>query len=500
MPIAVTPPSRGAHPCAVVLLVVAACDSPAAAPAAEPAPGVAPREAWHDLDDPSLLGDDFEYRLAALPAAGAAASAPWPGSYWPTYLDSINDRWAGDGTPSPAAKYGLAFDEPGAEDAVSRRFGVDSLTWSPECTKDADCKEPAGSVCARRRGATKGRCSETWFGICEAWAAAAILEPEPRNPVTRNGVEFRVNDLKALLSLTYADGVQVRFVSLRCDERGDQADLGDVQGCKDTNPGTFHVVVANLLGLRGQAFVEDRTYDYEVWNQPVRSYAVLEDVALTAAEANALLGAHGERLRGEQRAGELASGEWRDLGGLAVAPGERLRVRMTGTGDPDLYVRWDVAPSEQKFTCRPFLAGDRETCDLVVPAGAATARIAVHGYGASSYDIDLEVFAPAPAHYAFNPEAAALRRLRTELRWVSESPQHLDGPLLDHIDQFTMRETYDYVLELDGAGAIVGGEWVGASRTAHPDFLWLPIRRRAHAAAGVIDTAKIDALVAAAAP
>ncbi len=489
--------ARRAPPCAFLLLAAAACDPPTAATSASELAG--PRAAWHDLDAPSLLDDDLEYRLDALPSSGAAATPPWPGSYWPTYRDSINDRWAGANTRSPAAKYGLAFAEPAAENGVSRRFGVDSLTWSAECTSDADCSDPPGSVCARRRGAAKGRCSETWFGICDAWSAAAILEPEPRHSVTHNGVEFRVNDIKALLSLTYTAGVEVRHVSLRCDQRGDEADLDGVRACDDTNPGTFHVVVANLLGLRGQAFVEDRTYDYEVWNQPIRSFVVLEHTTLTAAEADALLGAHGERLRTRHRAGDLAESEWRDLGSVPAAAGERLRVRMTGTGDADLYVRWDSPASEQKFDCRPFLSGSHETCELVAPPGATRAHVGVLGYVDSTFSVDIDVFAAPPATYAFNPEAAELRRLRTELRWVTESPSELDGPLSGQISQFTIRETHDYVLELDADGAILGGEWLGDSRTDHPDFLWLPIRRPDGVVADAIATADVDLLAAAAA-
>lgn len=43
--------------------------------------------------------------------------------------------------------------------------------------------------------------------------------------------------------------------------------------------------------------------------------------------------------------------------------------------------------------------------------------------------------------------------------WTNVNPQEL---------------TYEYVLELDENGDITGGEWVGASRTAHPDFIWMP--------------------------
>lgn len=36
---------------------------------------------------------------------------------------------------------------------------------------------------------------------------------------------------------------------------------------------------------------------------------------------------------------------------------------------------------------------------------------------------------------------------------------------------------YDYILELDGKNNIIGGEWIGESKTQHPDFLWVPLGR-----------------------
>jgi hypothetical protein len=34
--------------------------------------------------------------------------------------------------------------------------------------------------------------------------------------------------------------------------------------------------------------------------------------------------------------------------------------------------------------------------------------------------------------------------------------------------------SYDYVLELDASGSIIGGEWYGKSKSDHPDFIWYP--------------------------
>lgn len=36
------------------------------------------------------------------------------------------------------------------------------------------------------------------------------------------------------------------------------------------------------------------------------------------------------------------------------------------------------------------------------------------------------------------------------------------------------RINYEYILELNAEGKVIGGEWLGISRTAHPDFIWMP--------------------------
>lgn len=483
--------ARTPRPWLLCSLPLLACD-PAPAPGQRVVPD--PREAWTLADDPKLLADDFNFTHAELPASGLAAKTPWAGSYWPTHKDSINARWAGPDSQSAAHKYGLAFARDGVEDAVSAAFGVDSLVGTP-CTTDLDCASEPGSVCARRTGETAGTCSETWFGLCHAWAPAAILEDEPLGPVVHNGVEFKVNDLKALISLTYADGLDVKFMSLRCDDSLKTGDIAGNGACKDTNAGSFHVVVANLLGLRGQAFIEDRTIDYQVWNQPVRGYKVTHDAALTGQQANQLLGAADELSRVEH-AGTVAASTFVAVHQLPVTPGHTLRVRMSGTGDADLFVRWNAVPTELDFACRPYIEGSHELCELVVPPAAETAHIAVDGYAASSdYKIVTSVLGVAPDDYAFNPDAAALRQLQMELYWVAEADMAIDGNLAATINQYTRKDIYDYVLELDADGAIVGGEWVSSSKLSHPDFLWLPVKKHPGTVASVIKYAEVQKLL-----
>ena len=51
------------------------------------------------------------------------------------------------------------------------------------------------------------------------------------------------------------------------NRRGEQS-----LACRDVNAGSFHLVMANLIGKQGKGFIIDMTRDLEVWNQPVVSY------------------------------------------------------------------------------------------------------------------------------------------------------------------------------------------------------------------------------------
>jgi hypothetical protein len=59
-----------------------------------------------------------------------------------------------------------------------------------------------------------------------------------------------------------------------------------------------------------------------------------------------------------------------------------------------------------------------------------------------------------------------------------------DGNLAGSIDRYTHTSHYTYVLEADAEGRLIGGEWTGASKKAHPDFVWLPLEVTPHTIAG----------------
>lgn len=347
------------------------------------------KEVWSNADAPTLFTSNLEYRLEALPMTGEATTIPWAGSYWPTYEDNINFKWAGPGSMSASKKYERAFIPDGGvnvENLVSRYHGIDSVAKT--CQQESECSSEFGEVCARREGADAGHCIATWWGICHAWSPAAILLPEPRYPVTRNDITFQPQDLKALGSLVH-NNTTSKFVSLRCNKQNTLADGGGIaydelgrptdanRECRDTNAGTYHLLITNYLGIMKQAFVEDRTFNYEVWNQPLRGFTVTSKTEVNANEANRLIGA-------------------------SASPGN--------------------------------------------DAGVV---------------------------YRFNPNAKRFFDVKMQVKYISESGAD-DGYTAPNINLYTHTDSYEYVLELDAAGKIIGGEWVGASKQAHPDFLWLP--------------------------
>ncbi|GMF32700.1 unnamed protein product [Phytophthora fragariaefolia] len=232
----------------------------------------------------TFFGLELETDITKLPTKYQHDPIPWPSSYWPVYADSINYKWA-KGKPSPAEKYATAFghDVTKMMDAISAKNGIDSQSKRKVCTTDADCKPlKDGSVCAKRDGQDSGYCIPTWFGICHAWAPAAILEAEPTCAVERNGTKFEPYDIKALITLAY-DGSKIPtiFTGSRFNGNDNAPNNTDEYGRffddrrRDVSPGYFHVAVTNIMGRFNHSFVVDITAGNEVWNQPARSYEIL---------------------------------------------------------------------------------------------------------------------------------------------------------------------------------------------------------------------------------
>ena len=456
------------------------------------------KEPIDGMNDPSIFADKLERRFGVLPKKGQAKQIPWPSSYWPTYMDSINVRWAGESTLSAAAKYEKAFKLPKLEDIISSAYGIDSLNYAKSCKSDSECDSGQGESCAKRVGKAEGRCIPGWFGLCHAWAPAAILEPEPIKSVTVNGVKFEINDIKALLIYAY-NGVETRFLSQRC-ELDNSADGGlalDPNGrpqddsCRDTNPGTFHIVVANLLGLKGQSFVEDRTFDSQVWNQPMRGYELTESREVTVQQANELIGTRPTGGTKKALKAKLNKDQTKTFGPFDVVGGTlvgaELIVKKSEDASLSIKLYQDSAANlGMPIPCWSLSDSAKPSCLEKVPQGTNKVQVIVESYKDNTdIAVNLTLGAKVSGQYSFNPNAKKLVLVRMRSDYISESDFGDADNLAATIDNFTSSDNYSYILELDQNGVIIGGEWVEDSKLAHPDFLWLPIKQNAPEVNGI---------------
>lgn len=117
--------------------------------------------------------------------------------------------------------------------------------------------------------------SATWEGLCDAWAIASILVPEPKNgfrvPVRRPGrltdedVAFSVFDIKGLVLKMYEAVEEEHF-----DYYGEKF-TGTSNGWiyPDLFPSEFHRLIDHYLGEMQQPFLMDHDPGPEVWTVPV---------------------------------------------------------------------------------------------------------------------------------------------------------------------------------------------------------------------------------------
>lgn len=106
----------------------------------------------------------------------------------------------------------------------------------------------------------------SWFGLCNGWAAAAIMVKEPTTSNTVQGITFKVGDQKGLLSEawynTSSDGW---FVGSRYD--GNAGD--DLQ---DLYPDHLLMLLQTYVRDQQIPIVLDITADEAVWNYPFYKY------------------------------------------------------------------------------------------------------------------------------------------------------------------------------------------------------------------------------------
>jgi hypothetical protein len=286
-------------------------------------------DGWDYKNNPQRLSQALQYKLSELPLKGdletptwkdrypdAVRRAPvaWSDTYWPTYDGSHNRRWQGSSVKSPLEKYDQAFN--GAAGCSTMPARLAGPGAKQEWDTYAGCAGPAAKWQTREYqgggdmhdgidndgdgvvddrgpdGAIDG--IATWWGSCHAWAPASLVVPEPQQAVTVNGVRFEVGDIKALIQNTF-DSTSAVMLGGRCNSKeimhGPSTSANNE--CSDLNPGALHVVITNFLGIGQLPLIEDRTANYEVWNQGVLGYEITQQNETSAQAANQCVGATG---------------------------------------------------------------------------------------------------------------------------------------------------------------------------------------------------------------
>jgi hypothetical protein len=90
-----------------------------------------------------------------------------------------------------------------------------------------------------------------------------------------------------------------------------------------------------------------------------------------------------------------------------------------------------------------------------------------------SVPISVEAANGLMAVYNFNWRSSLLRYMEVKFTFIREA-FNVNVPLTysNDVNEYTAERIYQYILELDDSGNIIGGEWLYGSRYDHVDFLW----------------------------
>jgi len=262
------------------------------------------KEAWNLINNPDNFNAQYVKSLENLPTSGHISKQPWSDYYWAANWGGLGYRWNHE-----------EYQDKGGQ-SYARRMKNHQYPYLSKEEILAMPKEHIAKLSPAEKfdifvgdyhlPTLRGErylykpTDPSWAGICHGWAPASLHfeEPKPVSLTNKDGVEisFGASDIKALLSKFQSfNGGNMKLVGDRCG-----MDLRGYNGeklpnyCRDTNAGSFHIVVANELGKGNRGFVFDIFRDDQVWNQPAYGYesklgnivpvsVVTEDMALGTA-------------------------------------------------------------------------------------------------------------------------------------------------------------------------------------------------------------------------
>lgn len=173
---------------------------------------------------------------AAAQEYGSTAKWPWSGYWWPM-LDNGYNLYSANG---PMQRYDQYLT------ATGQRTGAQAWERANHYTSDQ---------------------KNSWWGFCHAWAAAAILSPEPK-ATSASGVNFSVNDAKGITTSLYYEPTFTWLSGNRVDDANDKSSAA----YKDIAPAWMDYLLRYYVRYYKYPFIMDVNADSQVWNYPVFAY------------------------------------------------------------------------------------------------------------------------------------------------------------------------------------------------------------------------------------
>lgn len=186
-----------------------------------------------DGGDDSIVDDKNEtnYVITAGERSAEAKRKPWSSWWYPHWQDTL-------------------FEGKMNELAPLQKYDAFALTLNRRT-----------SAAAYERSSLYDPRAVSWSGLCDAWAIASVMEPEPARMLSHGQLLFRVGDLKALLLKTYENIDPLTIIGDRFNGEWDDE-------YADVAPNLFHEVVETELIGKKRAFIIDEDPGPEVWNEP----------------------------------------------------------------------------------------------------------------------------------------------------------------------------------------------------------------------------------------
>lgn len=224
-------------------------------------------KSWDFQNDPTRIDSNFDLNIHTMPKQGALERHPWSSTYWPAMKGGINYRWHAQ------VRRGFNLDSPSLAE-LRQMSKAEIAELAPSEKYDIAMGRYDYPLVSEVASQTSPRAKD-WAGICNGWAPAAYMFPEPTTVEFTNPdgivIPFGSSDVKGLLSqyMAFHSNGNVTQIGYRCSKAGR---IFGTKQCKDINPGAMHVVLSNMLGIQQKGFVLEIDPAEEVWNQPIYSF------------------------------------------------------------------------------------------------------------------------------------------------------------------------------------------------------------------------------------